>query len=123
MSSVPTDDLLRSGRGYGTISEVSAHPGQVDSPAGQSGQVRLRYWAAARAAAGVAEDVVEITGPMSLESLCGRAKQLRGSPRFDRVLDTCSVLIGDRPVASKDPASVEVLPGQTVEFLPPFAGG
>jgi sulfur-carrier protein len=33
------------------------------------------------------------------------------------------VLIGDLPVASEDPASVVVRPGQTVEFLPPFAGG
>ena len=33
---------------------------QIDSPAGQ---VRLRYWAAARAAAGVTEDVLEVPGP------------------------------------------------------------
>jgi len=39
------------------------------------------------------------------------------------VLEVCSVLVGDRPVASRDPDSVVVEPGETVEFLPPFAGG
>jgi sulfur-carrier protein len=95
--------------------------GQGDSTAGQ---VRLRYWASARAAAGVAEDVLDVTGALSLETLRARAKQLHpASPRFAAVIDTCSVLVGDRPVASGDPASVEVEPGETVEFLPPFAGG
>ena len=95
--------------------------GQADSTAGQ---VRLRYWASARAAAGVEEDVVDVTQPVSLEDLCGRAKQLHASStRFSAVLDTCSVLVGDRPVSSTDPSSVQVLPGQVVEFLPPFAGG
>jgi molybdopterin synthase sulfur carrier subunit len=108
---------------YGTISEVSERAGQADSPAGQVGEIRVRYWASARAAAGVAEDVLEVTGPTTLESLRSRAKQLRTSSRFADVLDTCSVLIGDLPVASEDPASVVVRPGQTVEFLPPFAGG
>lgn len=95
--------------------------GDGDSTAGR---VRLRYWAAARAAAGREEDVIEVEGPVSLASLRARAKDLHAtSHRFAAVLDTCSVLVGDRPVASEDPASVEVRPGQTVEFLPPFAGG
>ena len=95
--------------------------GQGDSTAGQ---VRLRYWASARAAAGAAEDVLDVTGPVSLETVRVRAKELHpDSPRFAAVLDTCSVLVGDRPVASGDPASVDVAPGETVEFLPPFAGG
>lgn len=88
------------------------------------GQIRLRYWASARAAAGVEEDVLDLTGPVSLETLRSRAKELHAdSARFSAVLDTCSVLVGDRPVASEDPGSVLVDPGQTVEFLPPFAGG
>lgn len=88
------------------------------------GQVRLRYWAAARAVAGVEEDVLDVSTPVSLAALRTRAKELHaGSRRFAAVLDTCSVLVGDRPVASRDPASVQVEAGQTVEFLPPFAGG
>ena len=33
------------------------------------------------------------------------------------------MLVGDRPVATEDPETVVVEPGQSVEFLPPFAGG
>jgi molybdopterin converting factor small subunit len=100
----------------------------MDAPAVHSdsaaGQVRLRYWASARAAAAVEEDVLDVAGPVTLEALRVLAKELHaGSARFAAVLDTCSVLVGDRPVASADPASVRVEPGQTVEFLPPFAGG
>jgi molybdopterin synthase sulfur carrier subunit len=91
-----------------------------DSPAGQ---IRLRYWAAARAAAGVEVDVIDVSGTTTLADLRARAVHLHSSSRFAAVLDTCSVLVGDRPVASKDPRSVEIGPGQTVEFLPPFAGG
>jgi sulfur-carrier protein len=92
-----------------------------DSPAGQ---VRLRYWAAARASAGVEDDLVDVSGPTTLAELKARALELHdSSTRFAPVLDTCSVLVGDRPVGTEDPRSVEVLPGQTVEFLPPFAGG
>ena len=95
--------------------------GQGDSTAGQ---VRLRYWASARAAAGLEEDLVEVPGVVSLQDLRETARALHaGSARFAAVIDTCSVLVDDRPVASADPASVSVAPGQTVEFLPPFAGG
>ena len=98
--------------------------GSADEADSTAGQVRLRYWASARAAAGVEEDVLDVSGPVTLAALRGRVKQLHaGSPRFSSVLDTCSVLVGDRPVASKDPEAVLVEPGATVEFLPPFAGG
>jgi len=100
---------------------MGAPLGQVDSTVGQ---IRLRYWASARAAAGVDQDVLEITGPVSLQVVRDRAKSLHGSSaRFAAVLDSCSVLVGDRPVASSDPGDVIVEAGQTVEFLPPFAGG
>jgi hypothetical protein len=39
------------------------------------------------------------------------------------VIAVCSVLVGDQPVATRDPAGVTVVPGTTIEFLPPFAGG
>jgi molybdopterin converting factor small subunit len=89
-----------------------------------AGHIRLRYWASARAAAGVAEDLLEVQGPVSLASLEARARDLHTtSASFSTVLGTCSVLLGDRPVASEHPDRVQVRPGQTVEFLPPFAGG
>ena len=86
--------------------------------------VTLRYWASARAAAGVAEDAVPVDGPLTL------AERARGGPwrcirarNLEAVLGVCSVLVGDRPVGSRDPATVQLAPGDTVEFLPPFAGG
>ena len=100
---------------------MATSSGQPDSA---TGHVRLRYWASVRAAAGVEEDLVEVTGDTSLAWLSDRAKELHASStRFAALLDTCSVLVGDRPVASGSPEAVQVGPGETVEFLPPFAGG
>ena len=48
---------------------------------------------------------------------------LHPGTRLPDVLGTCSALLGDRPVTAEDPDAVEVAPGSTVEFLPPFAGG
>jgi molybdopterin synthase sulfur carrier subunit len=88
------------------------------------GQITLRYWAAARSAAGVAEDQVDVAGPVSLAWLVGvSVERHRAVEGFERLLAGCSVLIGDRPVASSDPAAVLVSPEESVEFLPPFAGG
>jgi molybdopterin synthase sulfur carrier subunit len=97
-------------------------PPTQDEP--QVGQITLRYWAAARSAAGVAEEQVPVTGPITLAALvAGALARHGGSERLADVLGSCSVLVGDRPVATEDPASVLVEPGQSVEFLPPFAGG
>src|SRR3954447_2570712 len=95
--------------------------GQDHSPAGQ---IRLRYWASARAAAGTDGDVLEAGEAVTLRTVRERAKELHPtSARFAAVLESCSVLLGDRPVASADPDTVLVEPGDTVEFLRPFAGG
>ena len=92
-------------------------------PITSGGHVTLRYWASARAAAGTDSDALEVTGPVSLADLLGRAKAAHDSVRFRDVLACCSVMVGDRPVTTDDPAAVVVHPGETVEFLPPFAGG
>ena len=52
-----------------------------------------------------------------------RVLALHPGTRLEAVLGACSVLVGDRPVASQDPVTVAVEPGEMVEFLPPFAGG
>ena len=88
-----------------------------------SATVTLRYWASARAAAGVPQDAVPVAGPVTLAELRRRAVELHPGTRLEAVLGVCSVLVGDRPVAAQDPAAVTVAPGETVEFLPPFAGG
>ncbi len=88
------------------------------------GQVTLRYWASARSAAGTDSDALDVPGPVSLADLVARARAAhRDSGRFSDVIACCSVMVGDRPVTTDDPATVMVEPGATVEFLPPFAGG
>jgi molybdopterin converting factor small subunit len=89
----------------------------------EPGTVTVHYWASARAAAGVSSDVVSVDGPVTLAELRARAVALHPGTNLAAVLGVCSVLVGDQPVGSRDPASVEVAPGGTVEFLPPFAGG
>lgn len=85
--------------------------------------ITVRYWAAARTAAGVDHDTLPTDGPLTLDEVVRRAVAAHPQTRLAGVLEICSVLVGDRPVATEDPASVEILPGQSVEFLPPFAGG
>ncbi|GAA1758062.1 hypothetical protein GCM10009795_000540 [Nocardioides hankookensis] len=85
--------------------------------------IRVHYWASARAAAGVGADELAVDGPITLTEVVRRAVALHPGTRLPEVLQVCSTLVGDRPVASADPGSVVVEPGSTVEFLPPFAGG
>jgi molybdopterin synthase sulfur carrier subunit len=92
------------------------------------GHITLRYWASARSATGTAEEQVEADGAVSLAALIAGSVARNGATtgRADRiaeVLGCCSVLLGDRQVANQDAADVLVEVGQTVEFLPPFAGG
>lgn len=89
---------------------------------GETEVIRVRYWAAARSAAGVASDEVEVSGPVTLTALRSELVRRHGD-RLAAVLAVCSVLVGDRPARSEDPGEVLVAPGETVEFLPPFAGG
>jgi sulfur-carrier protein len=85
--------------------------------------IEVRYWAAAKSAAGTASDRIEVDGPLTLAEVVRRAAELHAGTRLPEVLKVCSALVGDRPVGSRDPGEVEVEPGATVEFLPPFAGG
>lgn len=88
------------------------------------GSVTVRYWASARAAAGVDTDVVPASEGMTLADVLARVRELHADrPRLDAVVSACSVLVGDRPVGAADPARVGVVAGDTVELLPPFAGG
>jgi len=94
-----------------------------DFAVGETGQITVRYWAAARSAAGVATDEIEVPGAVSLGEVVRRAVALHPDTKLPDVLRICSVLVGDRPVSAADPDDVRVEPGSQVEFLPPFAGG
>ncbi len=85
--------------------------------------VTVHYWAAARSAAGADSDTFAVDGPVTLREVIGLVTSARPAPQLSRVLDVCAVLVGDRPVGARDPEDVVVEPGETVEFLPPFAGG
>ena len=90
---------------------------------GETGTIHVHYWAAAKSAAGVAGDELAVDGPVTLAEVLRRAVALHPGTRLADVLGSCSTLLGDRPVSAEDPAEVEVVPGTSVEFLPPFAGG
>ncbi len=107
-------------REYVRISGVDPATPTEAQPETTPGVVTVRFWASARAAAGTAETAVEVSGPVTLADLVAR---LDGSDRLIEVLAACSVLVGDRPVGTRDRADVLVPVGATVEFLPPFAGG
>jgi sulfur-carrier protein len=85
--------------------------------------VTVHYWAAARAATGTASDELPVAGEVTLAEVLRRVREAHPDDRAARVVGTCSVLVGDRPVSTDDPAAVVVRPGETVELLPPFAGG
>jgi sulfur-carrier protein len=106
---------------YGRIPNMTG-PSSPLSP--DVGSVTVRYWAAARAAAGVESDAFPVTGNATLAQVLGSVRSRHADrPRLSEVVSVCSVLIGDRPAGSADPNDVQVHAGDVVELLPPFAGG
>lgn len=107
------------------MTSLPGGPPTPQTPGAAAGAVTvtLRYWASARAAAGVDHDLIEVSGPVTLAEIIARAVALHPGSRLAEVLAVCSVLVGDRPVGSAEPDDVVVEPGASVEFLPPFAGG
>jgi molybdopterin converting factor small subunit len=80
--------------------------------------VTVRYFAAARAAAGVDTEQVDLPAGASVEILL---KDLRSSDdALARVLDRCSFLVDE--VAVRDRQAL-LGDGAVVDVLPPFAGG
>ncbi|MGG5260277.1 MoaD/ThiS family protein [Phycicoccus avicenniae] len=77
--------------------------------------VTVRYWAGARAAAGVDGDVV--AAPATVGALVDALAASR--PGLVEVLPVCSVLVDGLAASGADPLP----PGAVVEVLPPFAGG
>ncbi|WBB58424.1 MoaD/ThiS family protein [Streptomyces sp. WMMC500] len=79
----------------------------------------IRYWAAAKAAAGTAEE------PYAADTLAEALAAARGrhGEGLARVLARCSFLVDGRAVGARDHAGVALADGGTVEVLPPFAGG
>jgi molybdopterin converting factor small subunit len=81
--------------------------------------VTVRYFAAARAAAGVETELLEVPPGTTLDLLLKTVRATHGD-ELGRVLDRCSFLLDE--VAVRD-RSVAVPAGATLDVLPPFAGG
>jgi sulfur-carrier protein len=77
--------------------------------------ITLRYYAAARAAAGVVEE--QVAGPTLAEALA--VARRRHGEQLDRVLQRCSFLVDGQQARPSTPLA----DGAVVEVLPPFAGG
>jgi sulfur-carrier protein len=82
--------------------------------------VTLRYWAAAKDAAGVAEQKVTAD---TLAFALAQAGEPGTRSQLLSVLERSSFLIDGLPVGRRTPESVQLSDGAVIEVLPPFAGG
>lgn len=82
--------------------------------------VTLRYWAAAKDAAGVAEQVVAAE---TLAAALNQAGSAAVRPRLAAVLERSSFLIDGIQVGRHAADTVRLTDGAVIEVLPPFAGG
>ncbi|MER5619506.1 MoaD/ThiS family protein [Streptosporangium sp. NPDC002544] len=78
----------------------------------------VRYWAAAKDAAGIAEE------PFEAETLAELMTKITpGREELARVLKRSSFLVNGDPVGRRAHETIVLVEGATVEVLPPFAGG
>jgi molybdopterin converting factor small subunit len=79
----------------------------------------IRYWAAAREAAGAAEE------PYTAATLAEALETARTthSDKLAEILRRCSYLVDDAPVGGRDHIAVTLSDGGAIDVLPPFAGG
>ena len=84
-------------------------------------RVTVRYWAAAKAAAGRSHD--EVQAGTVADALTAALALHEDSPRFAQVLAVCSFLLGETPLGGRDLSAVALEAGDVIEALPPFAGG
>ncbi|MFD6098560.1 MoaD/ThiS family protein [Nocardiopsis flavescens] len=80
----------------------------------------IRYWAAAKEAAGIAEEQVDAA---TLGEALDSARRLHPDDRFLRVLGVSSFLVDGAPVGRRAHGDVSVTDATVIEVLPPFAGG
>ena len=78
----------------------------------------IHYWAAAKDAAGVAEESFEAETLAEL-----MANVTLGRDELARVVGRSSFLVDGDPVGRRAHGAVVLAEGVTVEVLPPFAGG
>ena len=79
----------------------------------------VRYFAAARAAAGADAEQVIVPAGATVDILLKTVRAAHGD-ELGRVLDRCSFLLDEVAVRDRD---LPLHDGATVDVLPPFAGG
>ena len=84
-------------------------------------KVTIRYWAAAKEAAGVQEESVEAVTLSDLLNTVVASRKPDG--RLADVLARSSFLVNADPAGRADRSSIMLDDGAVVEVLPPFAGG
>ena len=80
----------------------------------------IRYWAAAKEAAGIAEERVDAD---TLEDVLDTVRHEPADDRFLRVLGISSLLVDEKPVGNRAHSDIAITDGTVIEVLPPFAGG
>ena len=80
--------------------------------------VTVRYFAAARAAAGIETETVAVDPDTTVAELADKLG--RNNPQLAAVLRRCSYLCDE--IAVRDPA-MRLRSGHIIDVLPPFAGG
>jgi molybdopterin converting factor small subunit len=81
----------------------------------------IRYWAAAKQAAGAAEEPFD-AGDLAA-ALADAAARRAGDRRFAELLERSSFLVDGAPAGGRPAADVPLADGSVIEVLPPFAGG
>jgi sulfur-carrier protein len=89
------------------------------APRPRANQVTVRYFAAAQAAAGVKEELLDLPGGGTVADLLEQVRSRHGE-QLGRVLERSSFLLD--AAAVRDLLAVPG-PGATLDVLPPFAGG
>jgi len=90
--------------------------------------VTLRYWAAAKEAAGRAEEQVQaadLAAALAAGLAAARARDPDGErpERLRLVLARSSFLVDGEPAGTRPAETIPLTDGAVIEILPPFAGG
>ncbi len=84
-------------------------------------KVTIRYWAAAKDAAGMPAETVDAS--TLREALNAVVASREPGSRLEAVLARSSFLVNADPVGRADKESIVLDDGAVIEVLPPFAGG
>jgi len=77
----------------------------------------VRFWAGARAAAGTPEEYVPRTDAMTVADVVAHLEGVH--PQLSPVIEVCALLLDGRAARREEPVGA----AETLEVLPPFAGG